>query len=213
MNQCPLCRSCSSSQKLTDKKGKVYWNCHSCGLLYLDQGQRLDEQKEFEHYQTHNNDVHDPRYQEFVSPIVETINRTFQPSARGLDYGCGPGPVITHLLERKGFDLTLHDPYFLPNEEALQDGQYDFIICSEVAEHFYSPDREFRKLKKLLVSGGMLCVLTSLYSEEKDFNLWYYRQDPTHVVFYTEKTAHWMKEAWGFSKLFFWEKRAFFLST
>jgi len=66
--------------------------------------------------------------------------------------------------------------------------KYDFITCTETAEHFFDPYKEFNVLDGLLVSGGWLGVMTCFLTDEELFGNWHYRRDPTHVVFYAEKT-------------------------
>ena len=66
--------------------------------------------------------------------------------------------------------------------------KYDFITCTEAAEHFFDPYKEFNVLDGLLVSGGWLGVMTCFLTDEELFENWHYRRDPTHVVFYAEKT-------------------------
>ena len=61
-------------------------------------------------------------------------------------------------------------------------------MCTETAEHFYEPNKEFMRLDSLLEKGGWLGVMTNFYNDSIDFEDWYYRKDPTHVVFYTEQT-------------------------
>ena len=66
--------------------------------------------------------------------------------------------------------------------------KYNFITCTETAEHFFNPNREFKTLDSILAPGGWLGVMTTFLTEDKSFENWYYRRDPTHVVFYAEKT-------------------------
>jgi hypothetical protein len=44
------------------------------------------------------------------------------------------------------------------------------------------------RLDSLLEEGGWLGIMTNFYNNSIDFEDWYYRKDPTHVVFYTEQT-------------------------
>ena len=83
--------------------------------------------------------------------------------------------------------MQIFDPYFFADTTPLS-MQYDFITCSEAAEHFYRPAEEFKKLVGLLHPGGILGIMTSLWDETIDFATWYYRKDPTHVVFYHQKS-------------------------
>ena len=37
--------------------------------------------------------------------------------ARGLDFGCGPGPALTLLMEEAGFaKMNLYDPFYFADE-------------------------------------------------------------------------------------------------
>ena len=77
--------------------------------------------------------------------------------------------------------------FFIPMKGVLSE-QYDFITCTETAEHFYDPFKEFNTLNDLLKPGGWLGVMTSFLTSDEMFENWYYRRDPTHVTFYCEKT-------------------------
>lgn len=196
--ECPLCHGVASFMK--DLPGP-YGQCHGCRAVFLDPGARLSAEDEKTRYLLHQNNIHDPGYQEFVRPVVEEVEKNFQPARHeGLDFGCGTGPVITHLLRDKGYALECYDPFFMDHPRALQ-RQYDFIVCCEVIEHFHFPDREFTLLKSLLKPGGALICMTHVYSPEIDFGSWYYKNDPTHVIFYQSETLEWIRIAFGFSSL------------
>ncbi len=195
------CTLCGAETKTFWKsKNREFVACANCGGIQLLPEFYIPEDSEKERYLTHNNDVEDPRYQQFVSPITTRILNDFSVTNTGLDYGCGTGPVATTELEKQGFSVALYDPYFYPDKLVLKNS-YDFIICCEVMEHFYDPAGEFRELSDKLNPGGKLYCKTSLYSEDIDFDNWYYKNDPTHVFFYTEKSLLWIKENLGFSKL------------
>lgn len=177
----------------------------NCKAIFLSSPYYLDPIAEKERYEEHNNDVTDLRYQEFVRPVVEKILVEHTPSARGLDYGCGTGPVITSLLAKKGFTTQLYDPYFQPDTRVLSE-EYDYVICCEVMEHFQAPVKEFRKLKDLLSKTGSIYCKTSLFDKNIDFKKWYYKDDPTHVTFYTKKGLKHLQKKVGFSRVEFFEK-------
>ncbi len=40
--------------------------------------------------------------------------------------------------------------------------------------------------------------MTDLYNEAIDFDSWYYKNDPTHVFFYTKETFEWIREKYNF---------------
>lgn len=134
----------------------------------------------------------------FLTPVVEAVRGLALPQgARGLDYGCGPGPVLAELLGEAGFSMSLYDPYFYADFQGAP-GSFDFLVCTEAAEHFHSPRKEVERMDELLRPGSPILWMTSVWrQEEGDITNWYYAKDPTHVVFYTEKTLHWLAEFWG----------------
>jgi len=195
---CILCQC--STKEFWKSKNREFVECTHCGGIQLLPEFYISSKAEEARYLTHNNDIDDTRYQDFVKPVTSRILSDFSSKDSGLDYGCGTGPVITSQLEKEGYDVALYDHYFYPNPKVLN-RTYDFIICCEVMEHFYDPKTEFNKLASLLKPGGKLYCKTSLYSEKIDFDNWYYKNDVTHVFFYTEKSLEWIGENLGFSAL------------
>lgn len=164
----------------------------------MDSNNWLSKEKEKAHYMTHNNDIHDPGYQQFVSDIVAGVVENVEIGKFGLDYGAGPGPVVSSLLKAKGYDIVAYDPYFNDDRDILQN-KFDFIVCCEVAEHFNYPAIEFLKLKNLLNADAPLIIKTHIYEDQIDFTSWYYHRDPTHVVFYRNETFEWICKNLDFS--------------
>ncbi len=175
-----------------------YFRCGRCGGISLAPEFFPDARAEKARYETHHNDPLDKRYQKFVAPIVDEIVRSFSADKKGLDFGCGTGPVIQYLLDRKGFSVELYDPFFNTDRSVLAD-HYDFIACCEVIEHFHRPAGEFARLFDLLNPGGGLFCMTHFYDGETDFKNWYYKDDPTHVFFYCEQTIRYICENSGFA--------------
>ncbi len=189
---CPLCRNTGDWVS-----GTEFLLCGECRgyfrhVRYLPE---LDQEKA--RYETHNNDVNDPRYQAFVSPIVSAVLRDFTPDRSGLDFGAGTGPVISKLLREKGFQIVQYDPFF-HNHTALLEDRYDYIVCCEVIEHFHAPDKEFQLLRRLLKPQGRLYCMTCLYNPGMELRDWYYIKDPTHVFLYQPATLEWIRRNHGF---------------
>ena len=173
------------------------WNCFA---ICMNASNYISAKKEIERYQEHNNNVNDIGYQKFVSPIVSAIQTNFKKTDKGLDFGCGTGPVITKLLRDKNYTISTFDPFFDNNQKALET-RYNFIACCEVIEHFHNPLKEFELLKSLLKPFGKLYCMTDVYDETIDFEKWYYKNDDTHVIFYHKKTFEWIAKQLNFSKL------------
>ncbi len=190
---CPLCRGAGNPVPDTE-----FLLCGTCQGAFRHARHLPDREQERARYESHNNDVHDPRYQGFVSPIVSSVLRDFTPDHSGLDFGAGTGPVISKLLRDKGFHIVQYDPFF-HNHPALLEDSYDYIVCCEVIEHFHSPDKEFRLLKRLLKPQGRLYCMTCLYSEEVELADWFYAKDLTHVFLYQPATLEWVRRNRGFS--------------
>jgi SAM-dependent methyltransferase len=180
-------------------RGRIgeYSRCPVCRGIFLSPEYFLDASEEKSRYETHNNDVTDLRYQKFVTPMVDEIVNSFSTNHKGLDFGCGTGPVIEHLLRQKGFSVDLYDPFFRNNQSVLTK-KYDFIACCEIIEHFQKPDREFQLLFSLLNPGGKLFCMTDFYRDNTDFKNWNYKEDATHVFFYHKDTLKFILENFGF---------------
>ncbi len=192
--QCTLCLT-----SIQDKIDDEYYDCPVCRALVKDPSLYPDEEKERSRYLTHNNDVNDLRYQKFTSPITNYISDHYSKDHIGLDFGCGTGPVISKVLQDAGYKVLQYDPYFANHPENLK-LTYDYIAACEVVEHFYDPDKEFKKLHNLLNTSGSLAIMTHLYEEEFDFRTWYYRNDPTHVFIYRKETFDYILKEFGFSE-------------
>ncbi len=189
---CPLCNSTISL-----KKSKKFFECGHCKAIVKDPVYYYSGEAEERRYKAHNNDVNDVRYQKFTSPITEHVLQNFLPEHKGLDFGCGTGPVISKMLTDRNYTVFLYDPFFAPNEEALEQ-TYDYIFSCEVFEHFYYPRKEITMLEKMLKPGGSLLIMTLLYNDEIDFSRWSYTNDPTHVFFYREETIQYIAQEFGF---------------
>lgn len=138
-----LCSLCGGSTKDYFKDNeKEYLRCDTCSGVMLLPEYFIYPEEEKSRYLTHNNDVTDVRYQQFVHPITSEIVKSFDTSSRGLDFGCGTGPVAAVELQKSGFTVNLFDPFFENHPQALEQ-KYDFIICCEVMEHFHRPFNEF----------------------------------------------------------------------
>ncbi len=162
----------------------------------MDPECQLSQQEKWNRYRKHRNDVLDLGYQNFVKPVIDAVLSYFSSDDKGLDFGCGDGPVISYLLEKKGFKIDLYDPCFRDDRSYLSK-VYDFIILSEVMEHFEDPAREFELLFSLLKPGGKIFCLTELISDETDLGKWKYLSDETHVFFYDERTIEFIAKRFG----------------
>ena len=193
MHLCPLCKSNSNNFCK-----KVYYQCVNCYGLFRPAQLLPTLEAEKNRYETHNNDVENEGYQNFVSPITNAILENHDAEEVGLDFGAGSGPVIANMLERKGYKPLLYDPIF-HNYPELLERKYNYIFACEVIEHLHNPYDEFSRLYNILNTNGKLYCMTHLYDKSIDFDRWYYKNDFTHVFIYTRETIHWIATEIGFS--------------
>lgn len=172
---------------ILEEDEKIYWKCRNCLFISLDPKFRLSSSEEKDRYKQHNNDIYDANYRLFLSKLFKPLQGKLQVGAKGLDFGCGPGPALAEMFKEEGLPVDLYDPFFFNNEIVFKKA-YDFITCTETIEHFFEPIKEFKRIDEMLVKEGFLGVMTTFLSDEKDFGQWYYRKDPTHVAFYRPET-------------------------
>jgi 2-polyprenyl-3-methyl-5-hydroxy-6-metoxy-1,4-benzoquinol methylase len=158
----------------------------------------LSREAERAEYDLHQNAIDDPGYRDFLSRLAAPLTERLAPGAHGLDFGCGPGPALAQLLREAGFEMSLYDSFYLPDEGALA-AHYDFICATEVVEHLHLPGEELARLWSMLEPGGVLGVMTKLVRDQAAFVRWHYKNDPTHVCFFSEETWHWWARVRGAS--------------
>lgn len=198
---CPLCAEPTIELARTADVQRRYRRCAACALIHLDPAHHLSAGEEHERYLLHENDADDHGYVSFLERLAEPMMERLPPRARGLDFGCGPTPVLSEMLTAARFPCAAYDPFFAP-DETLLDKRYDFITCSEVVEHVHDPARVFATLRRMLAPGGILGVMTMFHPGEDAFADWWYRRDPTHVCFYNEATMRWIGERHGWKTEF-----------
>ena len=194
---CPVC--CAPGPvPFASVDGKDYWQCGVCAARFLDPQQHPTRAAEHAHYLTHENDPDDAGYRRFLSRLTIPLLARLAPGARGLDFGCGPGPALAAMLGEAGHEVVLYDPFFHPDRARLEE-RYDFVTATEVIEHFHRPATEFARLMALVRPGGWLGIMTIFQNDDARFANWRYRKDPTHVVFYREETLRHIAAASGWS--------------
>jgi hypothetical protein len=191
---CPLCSS-DAEAYLADRR-RAYFHCPACDLVFADPASHLSAPEEKAEYDRHENDPADPRYRRFLGRLADPLLGRLERGMKGLDYGCGPGPTLSVMLEEAGIPMAVHDPLYRPNPDALG-RQYDFVTCTEVVEHFREPAREWERLTALVRPGGWLGIMTKLVIGRERFAAWHYKEDPTHVSFYSPATFAWLGERFG----------------
>ncbi len=189
---CPLCKS-SKVQDFHNDRQRDYYRCTLCRLVFVPPDQRLGRLEEKAVYDLHQNDPADQGYRQFLSRIFFPLIERIETNATGLDFGSGPGPALPQMLFEEGYTTEMYDPFYANNVELLE-RSYDFITCTETVEHFYHPAREFDLLFSLLKPGGWLGIMTKLVINQRAFSTWHYKNDRTHVCFFSRETFSWLAD-------------------
>jgi len=192
---CPLCSGLSVNSYHLDKK-RVYKQCGDCQLVFVEACYRLAPEKEKAEYDLHQNFPDDPGYKAFLSRLLLPLLPRLRPGSKGLDFGCGPGPTLSLMLSQAGFETSIFDIYYY-DDWGLLERQYDFITATELVEHLYEPGKIIRQLWSLLPEGGILAVMTKLLIDVQAFSTWHYKNDPTHVCFYSRDCFHYIATMLG----------------
>jgi len=191
-HSCPLCLNASVVEFYQDRV-REYFRCQHCALVFVPQAQHLSLVAEKALYDLHENRMDDLGYRQFLSRLCYPLAARLSPPAHGLDFGCGPGPLLAKMLIEQGYSVSLYDPIYADAPELLHQ-HYDFITCTEVVEHFRQPQLMFEQLFDLLKPHGLLGIMTKRVINVEAFSRWHYKNDPTHICFYSEETLQWLAD-------------------
>jgi 2-polyprenyl-3-methyl-5-hydroxy-6-metoxy-1,4-benzoquinol methylase len=100
------------------------------------------------------------------------------------------------MFEEQGYEVDLFDKFYA-NDQSIFNNKYDFITATEVAEHLSDPGDELTKLYAMLSKGGVLAIMTKMLDNRINFESWYYKDDPTHICFFSQVTMRHLAKAWG----------------
>ncbi len=192
---CPLCVSSRVEPFHSDNR-REYRRCRTCDLVFVPPGEFLSRDAERACYDLHENSPDDQRYRAFLARLAEPLQSRLPPGARGLDFGSGPGPTLSVMLTEAGFPTRIYDPYYAPDRDVFRE-TYDFVTASETIEHLHRPRFELDRLWSLLRLGGWLGIMTKRWISQEAFASWHYKQDPTHVIFFSEGTFRWLAKRWN----------------
>jgi len=192
---CPLCHGTDVVDYHRDAH-REYLNCRTCNLVFVPPSQHLSVGDGKAYYDLHDNRPDDPGYRHFLDRLFTPLNQRLKATAHGLDFGCGPGPTLSGMLEEAGHSVALYDPYYAPDDSVLS-ANYDFVTLSEVIEHLAEPGLELDRLWNSLRSGGWLAIMTKRVRDPDAFKTWHYITDPTHICFFSEETFRWLSGRWA----------------
>lgn len=192
---CPLCRTPSPI---------FYFDTHSCPkcfLVFKSPSLFLTKDEESARYKTHQNANNDQGYIDFLNRLGNPLKGVIVRDDRLLDYGCGPYSQLAKNLEGYVKSTHVYDPLFFPDQEILED-QFDVVTCTEVVEHFQEVKKNWDQLVSCVKPKGILGIMTQFYADNISYKDWWYKNDPTHVVFYREKTIEYIAKKYKLNVLY-----------
>ena len=166
-----------------------------CGLVFVPPAQFLSAEDEKKRYDLHQNSPDHDGYQRFLGRLFIPLQQRLAPGSSGLDFGSGPEPTLSRMFQDAGHSMMIFDQYYQHAPAALEK-QYDFITASEVVEHLREPRKELDRLWACLKHGGWLGIMTKFAAEAASFSRWYYKDDLTHICFFSRPAFVWLAAAW-----------------
>ncbi len=198
---CPLCGE-DNAHVFHEDKRRSYFRCSQCLLVFVPEYQHLSLAAEKAIYELHQNDRYDPRYRAFLSRAVDPLRDKLNSNACGLDFGCGPGSAIVPMMHEYGFQIEQYDPVYADDPGVLE-SQYEYLMCTEVVEHFRQPSVSFDVLFSLLQPRGVMAIMTKMVLDRDAFSRWHYKNDLTHISFFSRETFQWLAKKYQASLEFY----------
>ena len=118
MRRCPLCHAQEPALYHQDRR-REYYQCATCALVFVPSEQHLSAADEKAEYDQHQNSPQDTGYRRFLGRLFNPLATKLAPGARGLDFGCGPGPTLSVMFEEAGFDIDVYDIFYAPHDAHL----------------------------------------------------------------------------------------------
>lgn len=200
-NPCPLCRN-ETTELFHREVKRDYWICSRCDLVFVPPAFHPDCAAEKTRYDFHRHCLEDSGYRNFLNRLFLPVKNQLAPGACGLDFGCGQTPTLSVLFKEAGFSCADYDLYY-HNNPAVLARQYDILTCSETIEHFRRPNEEIDRFLRLVKPGGWIGIMTQLRDEAPPFDQWFYKDDLTHLCFFSRKTFQTIAAIYGLKLHFF----------
>ncbi|OOZ38973.1 hypothetical protein BOW53_13515 [Solemya pervernicosa gill symbiont] len=191
---CPLCNQHELVPFYRDPR-REYLRCGHCQLISVPAHYHLSEAMERHEYDLHINSPEDEGYRHFLNRLLEPMNATLPPGSSGLDFGSGPGPTLSLMFKQAGHRVSIYDKFYAPDSTVFEQ-PYDFITATEVVEHLQQPITELERLWHCLKPGGVLGIMTKLALDRERFAHWHYKNDLTHISFFSRESFEWLSLHW-----------------
>jgi len=192
------CLICSKETEgfLDEKLGVKYFECKRCNFIMKSKDTFVNFKEQKKRYDLHENSEDNLGYIEYFNRFVDFILPLTTTPKSALDFGCGATSLLSNILKEKNIDCDFYDPIYYPDN--IYNKSYDLILSVEVFEHLHNPKETFKTLVDKLNSNGYLAIQTAFHPEDRDkFLKWYYKLDPTHIVFFSSQTFQILAEEFG----------------
>lgn len=204
--KCKICNFDTTVWNDLDQK-KHYHHCQNCHCIALDVSYYLSLEKENALYNNHQNSLENKGYVKMFEDFLDYFWDDLLCKEKALDFGSGPTPVLSQLLQKRAVTVDCYDKFYQPIKY-FENQSYDFITSTEVFEHLEDPLSTLTLLSDHLKPQGIIVLMTLFHTNDKiDFLKWWYRRDPTHIIFYTPKTIEVIAEKCGLITIKTDEKR------
>lgn len=218
---CPLCKT-KGPRYFYHENGFKYWQCSSCGLLFL--WPAPEPSFLHEHYQEYlsvdNEEVvaWGKEMTQVINNTAVSIEKLFPEKGKILDIGCGYGFFLEEMkirgwkvegvelskpaaeIARKKTGATIHS---CSVEDLQISSRYDVITLFYVIEHVADPLSILRSIRKLLAPGGILVLRYPNTTPLLKFSGALARrltlmQAPSHLYDYNGKSMHLLLDKAGY---------------
>ena len=207
------CIICNTKTKLFEDNElkKTFYHCPLCKLIFLGKKFYVSSTNEKNQYDQHNNSLENEGYVKMFDEYLDyTLTDLHVKSV--LDFGSGPTPILAELLKRRALHVEHFDKFYQPIK-VYENKKYDLITSTEVFEHLENPKEILNMLAQHLNPNGTISLMTLFHTNnEEDFLKWWYRRDPTHIVFFTPRCIEIMAKECGLKVLKHDNKRIILLA-
>ena len=182
--KCLICSSlCNSFEDM--RWGVLYYECDSCHLIMKSPKHLSNFKEQKKRYDLHQNSSDSSGYRAYFERFIDFVLPLEPKPLRGLDFGCGATSLLADILAEHDIGTDFYDPIY-HSDRVYESRVYDLIVSVEVFEHLHDPKTTFGMLVEHLAVDGYIAIQTALRPDSKEeFLNWYYRLDPTHVLFFS----------------------------
>jgi len=199
--RCKLCNN-PVTNIIDSRNNWEFFHCKKCEFIFKNESDFVSSEDELKQYNNHNNTMDSPGYVEMFEKFMDaTFDEYIKDIKRVLEFGSGPGPVLSELLKNSGLNVDIYDKYFSA-KKVYEGKKYDLITSTEVIEHIENPKDIFDFFASHIKKSGYLALMTQFHTNDaEDFKKWWYKNDPTHICFFRPHTFEVLAQKSGFKVL------------